>query len=92
MSGSSGLFSFTLGTNDLVAVKQFFNGLKLFGRGVSWGGHESLVFAPAISASREQSAERLSAMDISVNTMRLSIGLEHPDDLIADLEQALLRI
>ena len=50
MSGSSSLFSFALATEDLAAVKRFFNALQLFGRGVSWGGHESLIFAPAISA------------------------------------------
>ena len=89
MSGSSSLFSFALATEDLAAVKRFFNALQLFGRGVSWGGHESLIFAPAISAIKEQSAERFKAMGFSISDMRISVGLEHPNDLIADLEQAL---
>ena len=89
MSGSSSLFSFDLATEDAVAIKRFFDGLKLFGRGVSWGGHESLIFAPAISAHKEQSPERLKAMDLSIRTIRVSIGLEHARDLVADLDQAL---
>ena len=89
MSGSSSLFSFDLATEDAVAIKRFFDGLKLFGRGVSWGGHESLIFAPAISAHKEQSPERLKAMDLGIRTIRVSIGLEHARDLVADLDQAL---
>lgn len=92
MSRFSSLFGFTLATDDLDAIKAFFNSLKLFGRGVSWGGHESLIFAPAISALKEQSAERFAAMGLSLSDMRVSIGLEHADDLIADLRQALQKI
>ena len=92
MSGSSSLFAFTLATQDTAAVKRFFDGLELFGRGVSWGGHESLVYSPAISALKEQTPERFAAMGLHAGDMRVSIGLEHPDDLIADLAQALDRI
>lgn len=92
MSGSSSLFAFTLATRDTAAVKRFFDGLKLFGRGVSWGGHESLIYSPAISALKEQTPERFAAMGLHAGDMRVSIGLEHPDDLIADLAQALDRI
>ena len=92
MSGSSSLFAFTLATRDAAAVKRFFDGLELFGRGVSWGGHESLIYSPAISALKEQTPERFAAMGLHAGDMRVSIGLEHPDDLIADLAQALDRI
>ena len=92
MSGSSSLFAFTLATDDVAAVKRFFDGLELFGRGVSWGGHESLVYSPSISALKEQTPERFAAMGLRAGDMRVSVGLEHPDDLIADLAQALDRI
>jgi len=89
MSGVSSLFYVTLASNDLDAVKRFFDSLTLFGRGVSWGGHESLIFAPAISAIREQTPERFEAMGVAISDMRLAIGLEDPDDLIRDLDNAL---
>ena len=92
MTGSSSLFAFTLASDDLAAVKRFFDSLELFGRGVSWGGHESLVYAPQISAIREQTPERFAAMGLKAGEMRLSVGLEHPDDLVADLDRALDRI
>ena len=73
-------------------MKRCCAGLELFGRGVSWGGHESLIYSPAISALKEQTSERFAAMGLHAGDMRVSIGLEHPDDLIADLAQALDRI
>jgi cystathionine beta-lyase/cystathionine gamma-synthase len=92
LTGYSALFSFTLATRELAAIRRFFDGLELFGRGVSWGGHESLVYAPAISYLKEQPPERFAAMGIAPGDIRLSVGLEHPDDLIDDLTQALARI
>ncbi|TPH14611.1 trans-sulfuration enzyme family protein [Litorilituus lipolyticus] len=89
MTGFSGLFSFKLKTDNLVLIKNFFNTLKLFQKGVSWGGHESLIYAPAISCSVEQTPEHMKRMGISLSNMRVSIGLENADDLIADLTNAL---
>jgi cystathionine beta-lyase/cystathionine gamma-synthase len=92
MCGSSSLFGFTLATADLTAVKRFFDATELFQRAVSWGGHESLLYAPAISYAKEQPPERLAAMGIALGDMRVSVGLEAADDLIADLEQALAKL
>ncbi len=92
LCGFSSLFGFTLATDDLEAIKRFFNATRLFQRAVSWGGHESLLYAPAISYAREQPPERLAAMGIELGDMRVSVGLEDASDLIADLEQALDRI
>jgi cystathionine beta-lyase/cystathionine gamma-synthase len=89
MSGYSGLLSFQLKTNDIEKVKTFFNALKMFHKGVSWGGFESLVYAPAISYLKELSPEQFSQMGISAGDIRISIGLENAKDLIADLQQAL---
>lgn len=92
MSGYTGLFSFQLETSDIEKIKSFFNGLELFLIGVSWGGHESLIYAPAISYLKELSPEQFTAMGISLGDIRISVGLENVDDLIHDLEQALALI
>lgn len=89
MTGYSGLLSFRLKSTDLDEIKQFFNGLSLFQIGVSWGGHESLIYAPAISYLKELNAEQFEGMGISLGDMRISIGLEDANDLIEDIEQAL---
>ena len=89
MTGYSGLMSFELRTKDLAQIKLFVNSLKLFSIGVSWGGHESLVYAPAISYLKELSAEQFEGMGISLGDMRISVGLENADDLIEDLAQSL---
>ncbi|MEP0266284.1 PLP-dependent aspartate aminotransferase family protein [Dokdonia sp.] len=92
MNGYTGLLSFQLETNDIEKIKAFFNGLELFLIGVSWGGHESLIYAPAISYLKELSPEQFTAMGISLGDIRISIGLESADDLLNDLEQALALI
>ncbi|HZU50323.1 MAG TPA: PLP-dependent transferase, partial [Sphingomicrobium sp.] len=78
--GSSGLFAFELkGGKD--HRTRFINALKLFGIGYSWGGYESLVLPvdPYRTVSQPPAA----------NLVRLHIGLEDAEDLIADLAQAL---
>jgi cystathionine beta-lyase/cystathionine gamma-synthase len=92
MRGYSGLLSFELDTRDLPAIKRFFNSLTVFQIGVSWGGHESLIYAPAISYLKELPAAQFDALGLSLGDMRISVGLEHPDDLIHDLETALARL
>ena len=92
MSGFSGLLGFRLATNDLNPIKRFFDNLQYFQIGVSWGGHESLIYAPAISYLKELPQERFQALGISVGDMRISVGLESAEDLIADLSQALEKI
>jgi cysteine-S-conjugate beta-lyase len=82
-TGGCGLFSFTLAAGiDDAARCRFIDALELFGIGYSWGGFESLALpvdpAPIRSAT-SWPADRLA--------VRLSIGLENPTDLIADLER-----
>ena len=89
MTGCTGLLSFILDSENLDDIKTFFNSLELFKIGVSWGGHESLIFAPAIGYLKELPPEQFKAMGISLGTMRISVGLEDCDDLIQDLTQAL---
>jgi cystathionine beta-lyase/cystathionine gamma-synthase len=89
MSGYSGLLSFQLKTNDIDKVKAFYNTLKMFHKGVSWGGFESLVYAPAISYLKELSPEQFANMGISLGDIRISVGLENVEDLISDLRNGL---
>ena len=89
MQGTTGLLGFELATDDLDSVKRFVDALDVFQIGVSWGGHESLIYAPAISYLKELPPDRFAALGIAAGTMRISVGLEHAEDLIRDLEQAL---
>jgi cystathionine beta-lyase/cystathionine gamma-synthase len=89
MSGFTGLLSFRLASNDLDRIKTFFNSLEVFQIGVSWGGHESLIYAPAISYLKELPPERFDDLGISLGDMRISVGLENVEDLIRDLSGAL---
>lgn len=89
MSGFSGLMSFELATKDIEKIKGFVNELTMFKLGVSWGGHDSLVYAPVISYLKELRKEQFEALGIVEGLIRISIGLEHPDDLIEDLSQAM---
>ena len=92
MSGFGGLLSFELKTQNFDKIKAFVNSLTLFKLGVSWGGHESLVYAPLISYSKELSPDQFDAMNIIPGLIRISIGLEDVADLILDLEKSLLKI
>ncbi len=47
MNGYTGMMTFKLATANLEKIKAFVNALELFQIGVSWGGHESLVYVPA---------------------------------------------
>ncbi|MBN2795102.1 MAG: PLP-dependent transferase [Clostridia bacterium] len=88
MSGFGGLFSVVLNT-DAKGARNFIDQLKLFSIGVSWGGFESLAYAPIISLSKELSQEKLEASGIHPGLIRLFVGLEDPEDLILDIRQAL---
>jgi cystathionine beta-lyase len=84
--GSSGLFAFVLKGGDDAARAALIDGLALFGIGYSWGGFESL--AVPVDPARHRSATR---PDFAGPLIRLQIGLEDPDDLIADLSTGLAR-
>jgi O-acetylhomoserine (thiol)-lyase len=67
----------------------FFDALKLFKRLLNLGDAKSLAIHPASTTHRQLSAHELVAAGIRPETIRLSIGIEHIDDLIDDLDQAL---
>lgn len=86
--GPGSTFSFVLEGGRARAFK-FINSLTLFKSAVSLGGTESLVCHPASTTHSSVSPEMLKSSNISEGLIRVSIGLEHEDDLIADLESAL---
>ncbi len=67
----------------------FFDSLRLFKRLLNLGDAKSLAIHPASTTHRQLSDTELSAAGIRPETIRLSIGLEHVDDLIDDIDQAL---
>ncbi len=83
------LLSFEIDAKDTSDVKKFINELNLFKIGVSWGGHESLVFAPNIAILNEMTLEQAKSLNVSPYTIRISLGLENAEDLINDLNDAL---
>lgn len=68
---------------------RFQDALKLFTRLVNIGDAKSLAAHPASTTHRQLSAQELANAGVTEDTIRLSIGIEHIDDLIADLDQAL---
>ncbi|MEO1257876.1 MAG: PLP-dependent aspartate aminotransferase family protein [Bacteroidota bacterium] len=85
MTGCAGLITAFLNTDQYEVAEAFFNKLKRFLFAVSWGGHESLV-VPTIAFMNIPNRER---PPYPLNMFRFYIGLEDPDWLIEDLEQAL---
>jgi cystathionine gamma-synthase len=91
MSGFGGVVSFTV-KGDLEATSRFIDALQIPLIAASFGGVESLVEQPAIMSFYELSTEERLAVGISDNLVRLSLGIEDADDLIADLDQALTQL
>jgi len=75
----------------LVAGSRFAEALELFAIAASLGSTESLVVAPEMQQPRDLTPEQRTWSAITPGTVRLSVGIEDPDDLIADLERALAR-
>ena len=71
---------------------RFIDALQLFTRLVNIGDAKSLACHPATTTHRQLNAEELKSAGVSEDLVRLSIGIEHVDDLIADLEQALAQV
>ena len=73
------------------AVRAFVDGLQYFTLAESLGGVESLVAHPATMTHAAMAAEARAAAGITDGLLRLSVGIEHADDLVADLAAALQR-
>jgi cystathionine gamma-lyase len=91
MSGFGGMVSFVLreGRGTLQRARAFLKSLRIFTCAESLGGVESLAEHPAIMTHASIPPDRRRALGISDGLIRLSVGIEHADDLITDLDQAL---
>ena len=87
-SGAGSTFSFDIRGGQPASFR-FLNELKIFKLAVSLGGTESLASHPASMTHSGVPADVRERIGVLESTIRLSIGIEHPDDLIADLAQAL---
>ena len=86
--GAGATFSFRVKGGE-AEVFRFLDRLQLLKLAVSLGGAETLICHPASTTHYQIDRARREAVGIDDATLRLSVGLEHPDDLIADLAQAL---
>ena len=82
------LFTFGI-VGGLETGKRFYDALKLIKRLVNMGDAKSLACHPASTTHRQMSVEEQEKAGIRPETIRLSIGIEHIDDILADLDQAL---
>ena len=89
-SGFGAMLSLEL-DGGVPAVRAFLDGLRCFTLAESLGGVESLVAHPATMTHAAMSAEARANAGIGDGLLRLSIGIEHADDLLADLSDALAR-
>jgi cystathionine beta-lyase/cystathionine gamma-synthase len=87
MDGCGAVLSFNL-AGDRQQAWRFIDALQLFATTSSIGSTESLVAPVRLYFARDLSDDEVERAGITDGTVRLSVGLEHPDDLIADLEQA----
>ena len=88
MSGFGGMVCVDLGGGYERAAR-FFDRLQVFQRAASLGGVESLCSLPVLTSQWGYSEEELARAGVTQSMARLSIGLEDPEDLIADLDRAL---
>jgi cystathionine beta-lyase/cystathionine gamma-synthase len=88
MSGFGGMVSFVV-RGGVAAGERVHDRLQLFTRAGSLGGVESLASVPARMSNRRLSEAERERVGVPSTLLRLSVGLESPEDLIADLERTL---
>ena len=91
MSGFSGMISFEL-TGGISAGKIVMNSVKLAKLAESLGAVETMITHPATMTHADVPKDERDARGLTDGLVRLSVGIENPDDIIADLEQALNRV
>jgi O-acetylhomoserine (thiol)-lyase len=90
---ASGIISFGLkSAKPIEAGARFQDALALFTRLVNIGDAKSLACHPASTTHRQLNTTELAKAGVREDMVRLSIGIEHIDDLIADLDQALAKV
>lgn len=90
-NGGGSIFTFEIKGTQADAWK-FIDSLKIFSLLANVADVKSLVIHPATTTHSQMSPEELAAQHITPTTVRLSIGVEHIDDIIADLDQAFAQI
>lgn len=88
MHGFGGMITFFL-KSDLEGARRFLESLELFTLAESLGGVESLVDHPAIMTHASVPLETRLKIGLTDNLVRLSVGIEHAEDLMADLDRAI---
>jgi methionine-gamma-lyase len=88
MRGFGSMLAFDL-KGGLAAARRFCDRVRVFLLAVSLGGVESLVVLPMFTSHYKMSAAELRAAGVDPGTVRVSVGLEDPEDLMEDLRQAL---
>jgi O-acetylhomoserine (thiol)-lyase len=86
--GSGAILGFGI-KGGLEAGKKFIDSLQLISHLANVGDAKSLAIHPATTTHQQLSAEEQLATGVTADFIRLSIGIEHIDDIIADIEQAL---
>ncbi len=87
-AGAGSTFSFDVRGGEAAAFR-FLDQLSLLKVAVSLGGSETLICHPATTTHYNIAPDRRAAGGITEGTLRLSVGLEHPDDLIAEIARGL---
>ena len=90
-NGAGSIFTFEIKGGEAEA-KKFIDSLQIFSILANVADVKSLVIHPATTTHSQLSPEELAEQNIKPNTIRLSIGTEHIDDIIADIEQAFDKI
>ncbi|WP_310462684.1 aminotransferase class I/II-fold pyridoxal phosphate-dependent enzyme [Sphaerotilus sp.] len=89
---ASGILSFGLKEGGREAGARVLDAFKLFTRLVNIGDAKSLATHPASTTHRQLNPDELAKAGVSEDMLRLSVGIEHIDDLMADLDQALAAV
>ncbi|AOW11908.1 methionine gamma-lyase [Hydrogenophaga crassostreae] len=89
--GFGGMVTFELARAERAAAADVLDALQLFAQAVSLGDVDSLACHPASTTHSFVSPEVRAIAGVGEGMIRLSVGIEHPDDLVADLAQALAR-
>jgi cystathionine beta-lyase/cystathionine gamma-synthase len=87
MTGFGGMVTFSVGTRE--KAFRFWDRLKLVARAASLGGPETITSLPILFSHTGYSAEELRRAGVDEGMVRMSVGLEDPEDIVADLQQAL---
>jgi methionine-gamma-lyase len=86
--GAGGMMAFDL-EGDRAAVQRMLDRFQLVRFAASLGGVETTVSYPEITSHRSMSAEERAALGVGPGTVRVSVGIEDPDDIVGDFAQAL---